>query len=486
MNFTDRYELVVGLEIHVQLSTKSKLFSGDTNSYNACPNENVGVITAAHPGTLPRLNKNVIEQAVRVGIVFNCEIASEFSFDRKNYFYPDLPKGYQLTQDQNPICKNGSILIRKNGIEKSVGLFKIHLEEDAGKSIHSHDPHCSSVDFNRAGIPLIEIVTKPEIYSSEDAVKVLAEVRRTVRYLAVSDGDMEKGSIRCDANISVRPKGQKKLGKKVEIKNMNSLKNVSRAIDFEWHRQTKRLENGFHIVSETRTFDAEKGVTYGMRTKEELNDYRYFPDPDLSFITIDNGQLDKILKSIKVTPQKAYKCLVDDYSLPPNHAEVIVESPSLAEYSLRLLSKSGNRRSTGNWIIGPVKSYLNSKGININQFPIPDDKLLELIDLVDKGKVSYTAASQQVFKYLIQYSDEDVVQVIKKLDLMQEGDEDLMRTMVEELLYEMPEKVKSYKNGKKGLLGMFMGRLMKKNNGKLDPKKVNKLLQESLEKFKIT
>lgn len=474
------YQVVVGLEIHIQLNTRTKIFSSDPATYGSLPNENIGVVTLAHPGTLPKLNRKVIEFAVKMGLACHCDIANEFTFDRKNYFYPDLPKGYQLTQDRTPICRNGFIPIRIKGNDsRHIHLFRIHLEEDAGKSIHD-EGQFTRVDYNRAGIPLIEIVTQPEIHSAEEAATVLSEVRRMVRYLGISDGDMEKGSLRCDANISVRPTETELLGKKVEIKNMNSIRNVARAIAHETDRQIKILEAGQTIVSETRNFNADTGTTSGLRMKEELNDYRYFPEPDLTPVEISKGNLEVWKSELPKLPQELFDLFTRHYDLPVYDAEVLIEEPTMANYAHRLFEVSSFRKQAANWLMGPVKSWLNDHRSTMEYFPINVDQMSEMLDLIQSRTLGHTNATQKLFPFLLENPGKKVLDACKELNLLFEQNDSEIQLVIDEILAAHPDKVLAYQNGKKGLLGMLMGELMKKTKGKVDAQTANKMLAESL------
>ncbi len=476
------YELVVGLEIHVQLNTRSKIFSADPTIFGKDPNENISVITLAHPGTLPKLNKEVIDLAMKMGLACESEISREFIFDRKNYFYPDLPKGYQLTQDRTPICMGGYVPARlEGGSMREVKLHKIHLEEDAGKSMHDIDPKESVIDFNRAGVPLIEIVTEPDIYSAEEAMATLAAVRRLVRYLGISEANMEEGSMRCDANISVRPKGAEALGKKVEIKNMNSLRNVSRAIKHEFSRQSALLQEGKSIVSETRTFNAQDGSTAGMRMKEELNDYRYFPEPDLSAVRISDDHFDRVKESMPELPEAIFHRFTQVNGLPVADAAFLVEEQSMAEFATKLFEQVKNAKQAANWLMGPIQSVLKDLRITIADFPLTIDQLVQILELVTSGQVSNSAASQQLLPALLKSPTEEPRSLARALNLIQESDEGSIQPAIDEVIASFPDKVKEYQRGKKGLLGMFMGEVMKKTNGKVDPKVANRLVRESLE-----
>ena len=479
----EQYDLDVGLEVHVQLKTRSKIFSSDIAVYGDEPNQNIGFVTLAHPGALPKLNKEVIGYAIKMGLACHCDIAREFIFDRKNYFYPDLPKGYQLTQDRTPICMNGHVTVqRKDAVPRDIHLFKIHLEEDAGKSIHVPGSNRTNIDYNRAGTPLIEIVTKPDIHHPEEASILLDEIRRLVRYLGISDGNMEEGSMRCDANISVRRKGDPNLGKKVEIKNMNSMRNVVRAIEHERKRQIATLEDGVAVISETRTFIADRGITKGMRTKEELNDYRYFPEPDLSAVRVSDEWMERLKGEMPALPNELFELFTKDFGLPEYNASVLIDEPGMALYSEKLLRHTKYPKAASNWLMGPVKSYVNEHSIGIDQFPLNIDSLSAIIDLIEEGSLSHTAAAQQLFPMLLKKPDADPREVAGDLGLLgHDADENSLQPIIEEVLNAWPDKVKAYQKGKKGLIGMFMGELMKKTQGKVDPKAANKLLREALE-----
>lgn len=476
----EKYTAVIGLEVHAQLLTKSKIYNTDSTAYGSAPNTNVSVITLGHPGTLPKLNKKVAEYAIKMGLACNCDIAREMIFDRKNYFYPDLPKGYQITQDRTPICNKGYITITLAGEDKDIKLNRIHIEEDAGKSIHLPEEPDTLVDFNRAGVPLIEIVTEPDIRNAEEASALLNEIRRLVRYLDICDGNMEEGSLRCDANISVMPKGATEYGKKVEVKNMNSIRNVQRAIDHEIERQILRLENDSPIISETRTFDAAKGTTAGMRTKEELNDYRYFPDPDLSPLHVSEEWLANITKTMPTLPRALSRKFVKEFGLPVYDAEVLTENKELAMYFEAVCQGTHNYKAASNWLMGPVKSYLNNNNCSIASFPLNPEQIAELIQLVDSNKVSFSAASQSLLAEMLSNSGKSALELAEKLNLLQESDTATISDLITEVLNENPDKVKAYNSGKKGLLGMFMGQVMQKSKGKADPKLANELLIEKL------
>lgn len=477
----DKYQLVIGLEVHAQLLTESKMFAADANQYGQKPNTLISAITLGHPGTLPKVNKKAVEFAVKMGLACNSKITRTNIFSRKNYFYPDLPKGYQITQDKGPICVGGTVPIElADGTEKSVQLNRVHMEEDAGKSIHLAGETDTLVDYNRAGTPLIEIVTEPDLRTSEEAYAFLAEIKKLVRYLDICDGNMEEGSLRCDANVSVMRKGAKEYGKKVEVKNMNSFRNVARAIEYEHERIIGLLEAGVEVISETRTFDANTGTTASMRTKEDLNDYRYFPEPDLSPVLISEEWLHAIQSSMPALPRELYRKFVDVYRLPSYDAALLSETREVALWFDMLCSMTTNYKAASNWMMGPMKSYLNEQNLHIDEFPIKPESLAELIALIDAGKVSFSVASQKIYPELLVETGETSLAIAQRLNLIQESDADSLKPIVESVLAENALKVKEYRSGKKGLMGMFMGEVMKKSKGKADPKVATQILTELL------
>jgi aspartyl-tRNA(Asn)/glutamyl-tRNA(Gln) amidotransferase subunit B len=476
----DRYTVVIGLEVHAQLLTKSKIYTSDSAEYGSDPNRNVSVITLAHPGTMPKLNKKVVEYAIKMGLACHSEISRFQIFDRKNYFYPDLPKGYQLTQDRTPICVGGYVPIKtKNGV-KNIVLNRIHIEEDAGKSIHLEGETDTLLDFNRSGVPLIEIVTDPVIRSSEDAGAFLSEIRKLVRYLEICDGNMEEGSLRCDANVSVMLNEGKEFGKKVEVKNMNSIRNVQRAIDHEIERQITELESGKAVVSETRTFDATTGFTYSMRTKEELNDYRYFPDPDLSPLEVSEKWLNDIQSSMPTLPGARQLKYVIKYQLSEYDAEVLTDTKDISDYFDAICEHTKNYKAAANWVMGPVKSYLNDSNLSATSFPISANRISQLIELVEKGEVSFGVASQNIFPALLTNATKLPFQIATELNLIQDRNVESILAVVEEVLAEFPSKVEEFNKGKKGIVAMFMGEVMKRSKGKADPKLANELILKKL------
>jgi aspartyl-tRNA(Asn)/glutamyl-tRNA(Gln) amidotransferase subunit B len=477
----DRYEIVIGLEVHAQMLTKSKAYSSDCNEFGAQPNSNVSVVSLGHPGTLPVMNKKTVEYAIRLGLSCNSEIARNQYFARKNYFYPDLPKGYQITQDKTPICVGGYVTIKdEQGKEKSIGITRIHMEEDAGKSIHDVDVFDTLVDLNRAGVPLLEIVSEPDMRSSHEAYYYLTEVRKLVRYLDICDGNMEEGSLRCDANVSVNLKGAKEFGTKVEVKNMNSIRNVQRAIDFEVKRQIELLENGGIIAQETRSFDALKGFTISMRSKEAANDYRYFPEPDLQPLVILQEQIDAIAKEMPPLPRDLYLKYTQEFGLSDYDAMNITDSKGIALYYESLLNHTKNAKSAANWLMGEIKSYLNENGVSISEFPIAPERIANLIQLIDEGKVSSTIAGQRIFPQLIE-TQKTPHEIAEALNLFQDSGEDVLDAYVLKVIEGNPSEIERYKAGDKQLIGFFMGQLMKVSGGKADPKKANSILRNTLD-----
>ncbi|MDQ3393874.1 MAG: Asp-tRNA(Asn)/Glu-tRNA(Gln) amidotransferase subunit GatB [Bacteroidota bacterium] len=478
----DKYTAVIGLEVHAQLLTESKIFSSDSTAFGRLPNTNISVVTLGHPGTLPKLNKKALEFAIKMGIACNCSITRKNFFDRKNYFYPDLPKGYQITQDKSPICKGGKVRVKnKDGEERDIRLNRIHMEEDAGKSIHQAGETDTLIDLNRAGVPLIEIVSEPDIRTSEEASSFLSEIRKLVRYLEICDGNMDEGSLRCDANISVMLKDAKEYGKKIEVKNMNSIRNVHRAIDYEIDRQINEIEKGAVLFSETRTFDANNGTTSSMRTKEDLNDYRYFPEPDLCPLEVSEEWLQSIKSSMPSLPNELYEKLLEKYKIPAYDASFLTDSRETAFYFEDLCAKTANFKAASNWIMGPIKSFLNDNGMDIKEFPLDTSRLAKVIDMIDQGKISYTAACQVLLPELLKNKEKAPEAIAADLNLLLESNIDSLNLVIKEVLERYPDKVSDYKKGKKGLLGMFVGEVMKKSKGKADPKKTNELLRKHLD-----
>jgi aspartyl-tRNA(Asn)/glutamyl-tRNA(Gln) amidotransferase subunit B len=478
------YQPVIGLEVHAQLLTHSKMYSSDENEYGAMPNTNLSVITLGHPGTLPRVNRTAVDFAIKMGLATNCHIQRENLFARKNYFYPDLPKGYQITQDKTPICYGGHVDIRlADGSTRRIGITRIHMEEDAGKSMHLAGETETLVDLNRAGVPLIEIVSEPDIRTEEEAYAYLAEIKKLVEYLGICDGNMEEGSLRCDANVSVMKKGADKFGTKVEVKNMNSFRNVQRAIEHEIVRQIQILENGSEVDSETRGFDAASGTTSGQRSKETLNDYRYFPEPDLPPLVIDDAWLHRVQADLPALPQQLYARFTGELGLSDYDANVLIDQKAVAQYfdDLARLLPPASAKAAANWVMGPVKSYLNERALEINDFPLDPGQLAGIIELIEAGKINYSVASKQLFPYLLEHPTANATGAAEQLGLLTKADAGELEALVQQVLAANPAKVAEYRAGKKSLTGMFMGELMKLTGGKADPKLANQLLRQGLD-----
>ena len=478
----NKYEAVIGLEVHAQMLTKSKAYSSDINEYGAHPNTNVSVITLGHPGTLPKMNKKTIEYAIKLGLACGCDIAPEQYFARKNYFYPDLPKGYQITQDKTPICTGGSIHIQlEDGSDKYIGLTRIHMEEDAGKSIHDVDVFDTLVDLNRAGVPLLEIVSEPDIRSSQEAYSYLTEVRKLVRYLDICDGNMEEGSLRCDANISVRLKGAPEFGTKVEVKNMNSIRNVQRAIEFEITRQIEALENGEELTQETRSYDALKNLTISMRSKEAANDYRYFPEPDLQPLVMDNAQIAAIKAEMPALPRELFLKYTKELGLSEYDAYNLTDNKGIALYYEGIVAHTKNYKLAANWMMGDIKSYLNEFGVEIDEFPLKPEQIASLIALIEEGKISTSVASQKIFPAFVKNPSTSPLALAEEMNLIQDSNEDAILGFINEVIKQHPSEIERYKNGEKQLVGFLMGQLMKVSKGKADPKAANELMRKTLE-----
>ena len=479
-NYSDKYEAVIGLEVHAQLLTKSKLFCGDEASFGAEPNRHVSPITLAHPGTLPKLNKEAIELAVRMGLACNCEIEHKNYFARKHYFYPDLPKGYQLTQHTTPVCKGGFVKVKSVDGERNIQLNRIHIEEDAGKSMHDQHELYSIVDYNRAGVPLIEIVTEPDLHSGDEAAAYVTVIRKLVRTLNVCDGNMEEGSLRCDANISIRLKGETKLGTKVEIKNLNSIRFLKKAIDFEVMRMIEMKDKDEEIIQQTRGYNPNDETTFAIRTKEDANDYRYFADPDLPPFIITEEFVQKIRTALPEFSEQKKQRFIQQYTLTDYDAALLTEEKEVADYFEAAATHITAFKQIANWMLGPLKSAMNEAGVEINQLTVKPTQLADIIQLVEEGKVSNTIAVQKLFPAMLQQANQSAMELAQQLNLIQERNEDTLQELIDEVLNTMPDKVTEYKKGKKGLIGLFVGEVMKKSKGKADPKLLNQLVTEKL------
>ena len=478
----DKYELVIGLEVHVQLSTKSKSFSSDSAAFGAGPNQHVSPVSLGHPGTLPFINKQMVIDAVKMGLACNCTINASNTFTRKNYFYADLPKGYQITQDVQPVCSGGGVKVNlASGSSKTIALHHIHMEEDAGKSMHDQHHADSLIDLNRAGVPLIEIVTEPDMRSSEEAGLFITEVRKIVRYLDICDGNMEEGSIRCDANISIRLKGETAFANRCEVKNMNSIRNVQRAVDHEFERQVNIVEAGGCIEQNTLNFNADTGETSVLRSKEMANDYRYFPEPDLPPLALSKEFLAQIYAEMPALPGELYNKYINELGLSAYDAGLITADREFAVYFDKLTLHTPNYKAAANWLIGPVKSYLNDNSLEITAFELSPERLAGLVKLVDSGKVNHSVAVHRLFPAMLKDVTKTADSLAKELNLLISVNGNEVDRFIHDAIAKYPDKVIEYKKGKKGVLQLFMGEIMKSSKGKIDPKTTNQLLINELE-----
>lgn len=479
MSWQEKYEAVIGLEVHAQLATLSKLFCGDSTAFGAEPNTQVSPITLGHPGTLPKTNQKAVEYAIKIGLACHCEIEQHNYFARKNYFYPDLPKGYQISQHTTPICKGGYVTIHTSTGRKDVQLNRIHLEEDAGKSIHDLDENNTCIDLNRAGTPLIEIVTEPDMHSAEEAWHYVTEIRKLVQWLGICDGNMEEGSLRCDANISVRLRGTTILGTKVEVKNLNSIRNVKKAIEFEIERIIQLLEKGEAVKQQTRSFDASNDTTFAIRDKEEANDYRYFPDPDLAPFHLTESFIADIKQCLPELRAELEARLIASYGLNVYDAGQLCDSITTAQYFEAVAKHTAHYKAIANWILGPIRQYLNEQQKDFTALTLKPTRLSALIELVQSSKVSFSIASSKLLPLLLE-NDADPLQLATDMNLIMVNDGNLLEQWVEEAIAAMPDKVTEYQKGKKGLIGLFVGEVKKRSKGQADPKLVTSLLEQKL------
>jgi aspartyl-tRNA(Asn)/glutamyl-tRNA(Gln) amidotransferase subunit B len=476
------FETVIGLEVHVQLNTKTKIFCGCSTAFGNSPNSQTCPVCLGLPGALPVLNRQVVENAIRAGLATNCQIAPRSIFARKNYFYPDLPKGYQISQFELPICEHGHLdIATEAGGEKRVGITRIHMEEDAGKLLHpSSGEHgnVSLVDLNRACTPLLEIVSEPDMRSSDEAVAYLKKLRQIVVYLGITDGNMEEGSFRCDANVSVRPRGQQEFGIRTELKNINSFRFVKEAIEYEVERQIEVIEDGGTIVQETRLFDSESGLTRSMRGKEEAHDYRYFPDPDLLPLNVSADWVDRVRESLPELPAAKINRYVQDYGLPPYDAEVLSAERQVAEYFEACLALHANPKGCANWVMGEVSRGLNDNGIGIADCPVTPELLTSLLQRIDDGTISGKIA-KTVFEELWQ-TGKPVDTIIEEKGLKQVSDTGAIEQIVDEVLAASAAQIEQYRAGQQKVFGYFVGQVMKLSKGKANPGLVNELLKKKL------
>lgn len=472
-----QYEAVIGLEVHAQLATESKIFSSSSTKFGSPPNSQVNPVCLGMPGVLPVFNERVLEYALKAGLATNCEIARKSRFARKNYFYPDLPKGYQISQYDEPLCLSGHLEIDSGDGKKKIRITRIHLEEDAGKLVHEYSDFESHVDLNRAGVPLVEIVSEPDISTAEEAVEYVKKLRTILRYIEVCDGNMEEGSLRCDANVSVRPVGQSELGTKTEIKNLNSFRFIQRAIEYEIKRQESVLRSGGNVIQETRLFDSQKGVTFAMRSKEEAHDYRYFPDPDLLPVVVKEDYLEKIRLSLPELPEEKLSRFMDEFNIPRNDAETLSSSRPLAEYFEECAKYVKDKKAASNWILNEMLREVENED-SIAEFPVKPENLAELLELIGEGKVNRKTA-KEIFSEMIS-EGRRAEEIVTEKGLTQITDEGEISSIISKLIEENPKEVERYRNGDTKLLSFFVGEVMKATRGKADPAVVNQMLRNSL------
>ncbi len=476
------YVTVVGLEVHAELKTKSKAFCSCSTEFGGSPNTHVCPVCLGMPGALPVLNKKVVEFAIRAGLALNCEIKKYNKFDRKNYFYPDLAKNYQISQFDQPICEHGHVDINVEGKEKRIGITRIHMEEDAGKLVHSGETistsDSSSVDYNRAGVPLIEIVSEPDMRSAEEARAYMESLKAILEYTDVCDCKMQEGSLRVDANISIMKEGAKEFGTRAEIKNLNSFRALMRAIDYEVERQKEILEDGGHVVQETRTWDDVNGVTLSMRNKEEAHDYRYFPEPDLVPVELSDEWIERVKAELPELPAERQARLVKEHGLPPYDAHLIVSTKAMADYFDEAVKTAKDSKAVANWMLGDVSAILNSEGIGIEDFKISPKNLSGMVNLIKDGVIS-TKIAKNVFAEMLKDNKEPAA-IVKDLGLEQVSDEGAILKLVEETIAENPQSVADFKAGKDKAIGFLVGQIMRKSKGKANPGMVQKMLKEKL------
>ena len=472
------FETVIGVEVHAQLRTNSKMFCGCGTTFGLSANSQTCPVCLGLPGSLPVINRTAVEMAVRAGLALNCTIAPNNRFARKNYFYPDLPKGYQISQYESPICQHGWIEIRDGSGTKQIRIRRAHLEEDAGKNIHETGTNGSRVDLNRAGTPLLEIVTEPDMRTADEVVAYLKGLREILMYLDVCDGNMEEGSFRCEPNLSLRPSGQKEFGTKVELKNINSFKYVKDAVEYEIKRQTKVLNEGGKIRQETRLWNIERGETAVMRSKEEAHDYRYFPDPDLVPLKLDDKWIDEFRANLPELPAVRTKRFVSDYGLPEYDATILTASKGMADYFEVCAKQFNQPKTVSNWVMGELMRELNNSGTAISASPITPERLVSLLQIVDKGTISLKVA-REIFPELYS-SGKTPEQIVQEKGLTQVSDEGALAKIIEEVLSKNPGQVAQFKEGKQQVLGFLVGQVMKASGGKANPGKVNELLKKKL------
>lgn len=476
-----KYEPVIGLEVHVQLGTKTKIFCGCPTSFGAPPNTNVCPVCLGLPGALPVLSKHAVELAIRAGIALRCQVRSSSIFARKNYFYPDLPKGYQISQYDKPVCEHGAVDITVDGVHKTIGITRIHMEDDAGKSIHDgfkDSDRYSYVDLNRCGTPLIEIVSEPDIRSSDEAYAFLTEIKQALQYSDVSDCDMEKGNLRCDANVSIRLKGAEKFGTKAELKNLNSFRFVKMAIDYEIARQVALLESGGRVIQETRLYNVASGETVSMRSKEQAHDYRYFPEPDLLPLRISDEWLSRVKSEMPELPADRRARFISEYGLREYDAQVLTLTRDMADYFERAAKVAGEGRSTANWVMGDLAGALNEAGRDITASPVSAENLGELVKLIASGELSGKLAKEVFPKMLL--SGDSARVIMDREGLKQISDSGAIEKLVDDVIAANPKQVEQYKSGKTTVAGFLVGQVMKASKGQANPQSVTEILKKKL------
>ena len=473
----NKYEVIIGLEVHAQVSSNSKLFSGSATKFGAEPNSQVSLIDSAFPGMLPVINKECINQAIRTGLGLNAKINNNSVFDRKNYFYADLPQGYQISQYKNPIVGEGKVLLDMPYGTKEIGIERLHLEQDAGKSIHDMDPTSTYVDLNRSGIALMEIVSKPDLRSPDEVNAYIKKLRTIMRYLGTCDGNMQEGSLRADVNVSVRKVGDKKLGTRCEIKNVNSIKFMQMAIEYESNRQVEMLDEGKKIDQETRLFDIKKNETRSMRSKEDAHDYRYFPDPDLLPLKIEQKLIDDLKKTLPELPDNKKERFINDYELNAYEANVLVSEKDISDY-YEEVAKLSDKKLAATWMMGDLFAMLNDKGLNISNSPISAKNFAELVRSIKSGEISGRIA-KEVFEIMVE-SGENPKKIIESKGMKQQSDPKELEKIINEILTKNKDKVDQYKSGKEKLFGFFVGQVMKQSGGKANPQLTNEILKKLL------
>lgn len=474
------YEVVIGLEVHAELSTKTKIYCGCPTEFGSAPNTHCCPVCTGMPGALPVLNEKVVEYAVRAGLATNCEIAKESKQDRKNYFYPDTPRAYQISQFDLPLCAHGHVDVVIDGKEKTIGITRIHIEDDAGKLVHDNYTGGTLVDLNRAGVPLIEIVSEPDMRSAEEAVAYVERLKGILEYIGVSDCKMQEGSLRADVNLSLRPVGQEKFGTRTETKNLNSFRAIARSIEFEIQRQKEILESGGKVYQETRRWDDEAGEGYAMRTKEEANDYRYFPEPDLMPIRLSDEYINNIKDTLPELPESRKKRYIEELGLPEYDAGIITSSKTLSDFFESATKSCGNAKAVSNWIMTDIIRIAREKGIEYNELPFTSEQFAKLITLIDKGTISGSIA-KKVFEEMVETGKEPE-KIVEEKGLVQISDEGAIKEVVDKIIAANPQSVEDYKNGKDRALGFLVGQCMKEMKGKGNPQILNKLILEYLTK----